>query len=168
MLFDIREQTWDAELCQYLGVPVDMLPDVADSAGEFGVADPEWFGAEIPITGIAGDQQSALIGQACFEVGMSKSTYGTGCFLMTNTGPMLVNSSHGLLTTVGYRIDGVTTYALEGSIFVAGVAVKWLRDKLRVVVMMMRVHAHIGAGIVRVFRRKVLMMVVLVGMIMTI
>ncbi|MDP6374824.1 MAG: glycerol kinase GlpK [Pseudomonadales bacterium] len=133
MLFDIRRQQWDEELCRYLNVPADMLPAVCDSAGEFGVAHTEWFGAPIPVTGIAGDQQSALIGQACFEVGMSKSTYGTGCFLMTNTGPMLVNSSHGLLTTVGYRIGGQTTYALEGSIFVAGVAVKWLRDKLRMI-----------------------------------
>jgi glycerol kinase len=107
-----------------------VLPAVKDSAGELGLADPEWFGAAIPILGVAGDQQAALIGQACFAPGMVKSTYGTGCFLMTNTGSKPVASNQQLLTTVAYRLDGKATYALEGSIFSAGVAVKWLRDQL--------------------------------------
>jgi glycerol kinase len=114
-------------------VPSAILPEVRDSAGSFGVADPEWFGASIPILGVAGDQQAALIGQACFDEGMVKSTYGTGCFLMTNTGTSPVRSRHKLLTTVAYRLGGQATYALEGSIFSAGVAVKWLRDQLGLV-----------------------------------
>jgi glycerol kinase len=130
MLFDIHEQRWDPDLLAALDVPAALLPEVCDSAAAFGIADPEWFGAPIPITGIAGDQQAALVGQACFEPGMTKSTYGTGCFLMTNTGALAARSRHGLLTTVAYRIDGTPTYALEGSIFVAGIAVKWLRDRL--------------------------------------
>ena len=111
-------------------MPESVLPSVQDSAGRFGVADPEWFGAAIPILGVAGDQQAALIGQACFEPGMVKSTYGTGCFLMTNTGSQRVASGQQLLTTIAYQLDGKATYALEGSIFSAGVAVKWLRDQL--------------------------------------
>jgi glycerol kinase len=103
---------------------------VLDCVADFGTADPEWFGAPIPICGIAGDQQAALIGQACFEPGMSKSTYGTGCFVMTNTGSQIPRSSQRLLATVAYRIDGQPSYALEGSIFVAGVAIQWLRDQL--------------------------------------
>ena len=99
----------------------------------FGIADAEWFGAEIPITGVAGDQQAALVGQGCFENGMTKSTYGTGCFVMTNTGAHAVQSNHQLLTTVAYRINGQVTYALEGSLFIAGVALKWLRDNLRLI-----------------------------------
>ncbi len=130
MLYDIREQAWSAPLLDYFGIPASVLPQVRDSAGEFGVADPEWFGAPIPILGVAGDQQAALIGQACFEPGMVKSTYGTGCFLMTNTGTEPVLSSQQLLTTIAYQLDGQATYALEGSIFSAGVAVKWLRDQL--------------------------------------
>jgi glycerol kinase len=133
MLFDIGSQEWSDGLLERLDVPAPVLPTVLDSAAEFGVADPEWFGAPIPILGVAGDQQAALIGQACFERGMVKSTYGTGCFLMTNTGAAPVRSEHELLTTVAYRLAGRVTYALEGSIFSAGVAVKWLRDQLGLV-----------------------------------
>ncbi len=129
-LFDINEQQWSDELLDYFAIPRAILPEVLDSAAQFAVAAEEWFGAPIPITGVAGDQQSALIGQACFAPGMSKSTYGTGCFVMTNTGSERPHSSQRLLATVAYRIAGETTYALEGSIFVAGVAVKWLRDQL--------------------------------------
>ena len=130
LLFDIGTQTWDSGLLDYFDIPAALLPAVCDSAHDFGIADAEWFGAAIPITGVAGDQQAGLIGQGSLEVGMCKSTYGTGCFLMTNTGHEQLSSSHGLLTTVGYRLAGEVTYALEGSIFVAGVAVKWLRDQL--------------------------------------
>jgi glycerol kinase len=124
---------WDPELLRYFDIPANMLPEVLDCAGDFGVADPQWLGGAVPILGVAGDQQAALIGQGCFEVGMTKSTYGTGCFLVTNTGDQLIRSTNGLLSTVGYRIGGRTTYAVEGSIFVAGAAVKWLRDSLRIV-----------------------------------
>ncbi len=130
LLFDIGLQAWSGELTEYLAVPESLLPEVRDSAGAFGIARSEWFGAEIPVFGVAGDQQAALVGQACFAPGMSKSTYGTGCFAMTNTGEQQLESHHRLLSTVAYRIDGRTTYALEGSIFSAGVAVKWLRDGL--------------------------------------
>jgi glycerol kinase len=133
MLFDIAEQGWSNELCDYFGVPESVLPEVKDSAAEFAVADPEWFGAAIPIHGVAGDQQAALIGQACFEPGMAKSTYGTGCFAMLNTGATQLVSQQQLLTTVAYRMAGEVTYALEGSIFSAGIAVKWLRDQLDLV-----------------------------------
>jgi glycerol kinase len=132
-LFDIRNQRWDAELLRYFDVPASLLPDVRDCAGDFGVADAKWFGAAVPILGVAGDQQAALIGQGCFNTGMTKSTYGTGCFLVTNTGDQLIRSTHGLLSTVGYRIGGKTAFAVEGSIFVAGAAVKWLRDSLRII-----------------------------------
>jgi glycerol kinase len=130
MLFDIRGQQWSPDMLAYFDVPDSVLPAVLDSAAEFGMADAEWFGAEIPILGVAGDQQAALIGQACFDEGMVKSTYGTGCFLMTNTGERPVRSEQQLLTTVAYRLDGTPTFALEGSIFSAGIAVKWLRDQL--------------------------------------
>jgi glycerol kinase len=132
-LFDIGAQTWDAELLRYFDIPANLLPEVLDCADDYGVADAQWFGGAIPILGVAGDQQAALIGQGCFDVGMTKSTYGTGCFLVTNTGEQLIRSTNGLLSTVGYRIGGRTTYAVEGSIFVAGAAVKWLRDSLRIV-----------------------------------
>jgi len=134
MLFDIGSQSWNTELCEYFAVPQHVLPEVLDSAAEFGIADPEWFGAAIPILGVAGDQQAALIGQACVQSGMAKSTYGTGCFAMLNTGDEQLVSTQQLLTTVAYRIDGKATYALEGSIFSAGIAVKWLRDQLGLVV----------------------------------
>jgi glycerol kinase len=130
MLFDIHEQDWDETLLKALNIPRELLPEVVDSAGDFGTTDSQWLGAAIPICGVAGDQQAAMIGQGCFRPGMTKSTYGTGCFLMSNTGQEVVLPKQDLLSTVGYRIDGKPTYALEGSIFAAGVAVKWLRDGL--------------------------------------
>jgi glycerol kinase len=133
MLFDIKAQAWDPELLRALRVPEAVLPEVRDCSGEFGVTDPELFGASIPILGIAGDQQAATIGQACFATGMAKSTYGTGCFMLVNTGERFVASKNRLLTTVAYRLGGRTTYAIEGSIFVAGAAVQWLRDRLGVI-----------------------------------
>ncbi len=129
-LFDIRSQAWSDRLLDYFDVPVAMLPDVRDCVDDFGIADAEWFGAAIPICGVAGDQQAALVGQACLEPGMTKATYGTGCFLIAHTGPERMRSRARLLTTIGYRLRGVSTYAVEGSIFNAGVAVKWLRDRL--------------------------------------
>jgi len=132
MLYDIRAQCWDAELCRLFGVPEAMLPQVHDNSHLFGVTAPGLFDVQIPIAGMAGDQQAALFGQACFEPGMAKSTYGTGCFMLLNTGTA-VASEHRLLTTPAYRLRGQTTYALEGSIFVAGAAVKWLRDGLGVI-----------------------------------
>jgi glycerol kinase len=133
LLFDIHRGRWDDELLGLLGVPKAILPQVLDSSAAFGFTDPELFGEAIPIYGIAGDQQAALIGQACFAPGMVKSTYGTGCFALSNTGRTPIASKHRLLTTIAYQLDGVRTYALEGSIFVAGAAVQWLRDNLRVV-----------------------------------
>jgi len=133
LLFDVHEGRFDDDLLASFGVPRTVLPELRDSAASFGVTDPEWFGGEIPICGIAGDQQAALIGQACFEPGMVKATYGTGCFALLNTGGSPVASQHRLLTTVAYQLDGVRNYALEGAIFVAGAAVQWLRDTLRVV-----------------------------------
>lgn len=130
MLYDINDNVWSTSMLEHFGVPESVLPEVKDSAAAFGQADSEWFGASIPILGVAGDQQAALIGQACFEAGMVKSTYGTGCFLMTNTGSTPIRSNQQLLTTIAYQLDGTPTYALEGSIFSAGVAVKWLRDQL--------------------------------------
>ncbi|MCZ6709170.1 MAG: glycerol kinase GlpK [Gammaproteobacteria bacterium] len=133
LLFDIGSQSWSNKLTNYFDVPESLLPDVRDSAALYGVADPEWFGAPIPIFGVAGDQHAALVGQGCSQPGMAKSTYGTGCFAMINTGSKQLRSSQRLLTTVAYRLGGQTTYALEGSIFSAGVAVKWLRDQLGIV-----------------------------------
>ena len=133
MLYDIHRQCWDEELCALLRVPMAMLPDVHDNAHVFGTTDLALLGAAIPIAGMAGDQQAALVGQACFDPGMAKSTYGTGCFLLLNTGDQAVMSDHRLLTTPAYRLGGKVTYALEGSIFVAGAAVKWLRDGLGVI-----------------------------------
>ena len=133
MLFDIAAQSWEPRLLQAMRIPEAVLPEVRDCSGEFGTTDPALFGAAIPIMGIAGDQQAATIGQACFAPGMSKSTYGTGCFMLVNTGERFVASRNRLLSTVAYRLGGRTTYALEGSIFVAGAAVQWLRDGLRVI-----------------------------------
>ncbi len=133
MLFDIHRNRWDADLCELLRVPMAILPVVHDNAHLFGTTDTALFGAPIPLAGMAGDQQAALFGQACFDPGMAKSTYGTGCFLLLNTGTEAITSRHRLLTTPAYRLDGRTTYALEGSIFVAGAAVKWLRDGLGVI-----------------------------------
>ena len=132
-LFDIRTQGWDSELCRLFRVPEPLLPGVRDNSGLFGRTDPSLFGEELPIAGMAGDQQAALFGQACIHEGMVKSTYGTGCFMLVNTGSQPVMSHHRLLTTPAYRLAGQTSYALEGSIFVAGAAVKWLRDGLGVI-----------------------------------
>jgi glycerol kinase len=133
LLYNIHELDWDPALAELLDVPMALLPEARDSAGPFGLTDADLFGRAIPITGIAGDQQAALIGQACFEPGMVKSTYGTGCFVVMNTGAAPVVSRNRLLTTVAYKIDGQATYALEGSIFAAGAAVQWLRDGLKLI-----------------------------------
>ena len=128
MLYDIRQGCWDAQICALMQVPSAMLPDVRDCASEFGTT--TLFGADIPILGVAGDQQAATIGQACFEPGMLKSTYGTGCFALLNTGGTLVTSKNRMLGTIAYQLGGKPTYALEGSIFIAGAVVQWLRDGL--------------------------------------
>jgi len=133
LLFDIHAQRWDEELLRLIGVPRALLPEVRDSSEVYGMTEPALFGRPLPIGGVAGDQQAALIGQACFTPGTAKSTYGTGCFLLLNTGESALASANRLLTTPAYRIGGQTSYALEGSIFVAGAAVKWLRDRLRVI-----------------------------------
>ncbi|MCJ8052723.1 glycerol kinase GlpK [Shinella curvata] len=133
LMYNIATNSWDDELLDILRVPKTMLPEVLDCAADFGVTEKSLFGAEIPILGVAGDQQAATIGQACFEPGMMKSTYGTGCFALLNTGADMVRSKNRLLTTIAYRLDGETTYALEGSIFIAGAAVQWLRDGLKVI-----------------------------------
>lgn len=133
MLFNIHDQCWDPTLLQQFGIPADMLPDVLDSAADFGTTDASLFGSPIPIVGVAGDQQAALIGQACFHEGMAKSTYGTGCFLILNTGKQALTSQNRLLTTVAYRLKGEVCYALEGSIFIAGAAIQWLRDGLKLI-----------------------------------
>jgi len=131
-LYNIHDGAWDETLLALFDVPRGMLPDIRDSSGDFGATSLEWFDGAIPIRGLAGDQQAALIGQACLSPGMAKATYGTGCFLLLNTGDMPVVSKRRLLTTVAYQLDGQRTYALEGSIFVAGAALQWLRDGLRV------------------------------------
>ncbi|MDC1262642.1 glycerol kinase GlpK [Planktomarina temperata] len=128
MLYDIRQGCWDAQICALMQVPPAMLPDVRDCASEFGTT--TLFGADIPILGVAGDQQAATMGQACFEPGMLKSTYGTGCFALLNTGDTLVTSKNRMLGTIAYQLGGKPTYALEGSIFIAGAVVQWLRDGL--------------------------------------
>ena len=133
LLFDIHSQQWDDTLLQLFDVPRGVLPDVLDSAAEFGTTSVDVLGHAIPIAGVAGDQQAATVGQACFRPGMVKSTYGTGCFAVMNTGAEAVQSRHRLLTTVAWRLEGEPTFALEGSIFVAGAAVQWLRDGLRVI-----------------------------------
>ena len=133
MLFNIHTQEWDAELLERLSVPASLLPEVMDSSAAFGMTDKDFLGAEIPVAGMAGDQHCALFGQGCFDSGMLKSTYGTGCFAVLNTGIEAVKSENKLLTTVGYRLNGEVTYALEGSIFIAGAAVQWLRDGLKLV-----------------------------------
>jgi len=133
MLFNIHTQKWDEELLQLFDIPASLLPEVMDSSADFGVTHETLFDTQIPIYGIAGDQQAALFGQACYQTGSAKSTYGTGCFLMVNTGDKALTSNNKLLTTIGYRLDGQVTYALEGSIFVAGAVVQWLRDGLKVI-----------------------------------
>ncbi len=130
LLYNIHEQRWDDELLALFRVPAAMLPDVRDCAADFGTTEPGHLGRSIPVCGIAGDQQAAAIGQACVQPGMSKSTYGTGCFMILNTGEHAVRSHNRLLTTVAYRLQGRISYAVEGSIFVAGSAVQWLRDRM--------------------------------------
>ena len=133
MLLDIGTGAWDEGLCKIFGVPQSLLPQVRDCSGEFGVTAPELFGGPIRILGMAGDQQAATVGQGCFSPGMMKSTYGTGCFVLLNTGTERVASRSRLLTTIAYQLDGRRTYALEGAIFIAGAAVQWLRDGLKVI-----------------------------------
>ena len=133
LLYDIGGNHWDEELCRLLDVPMALLPEVKDCADDFGATEEKLLGAAIPILGVAGDQHAATIGQACFAPGMVKSTYGTGCFALLNTGRDMVRSENRLLTTIAYRLGGETTYALEGSIFVAGAAVQWIRDGLKLV-----------------------------------
>jgi glycerol kinase len=133
LLFNIRTAAWDEELLRLFNVPQSLLPQVRDTAGEFGVAAAEHVGKELPVLAVAGDQQAALVGQACLEPGMVKATYGTGGFILLNTGPAPVRSRHRLVTTIAYQWQGIRHYAIEGSIFVAGAAVKWLRDALGIV-----------------------------------
>ena len=132
MLYDIRNGAWSTEMCDMLNIPTKMLPEVCDCAADFGMTSPDIFGVSIPIKGVAGDQHAATLGQACFQPGMMKSTYGTGCFALLNTGSTMVQSHNRMLTTIGYQLDGKTTYALEGSIFIAGAVVQWLRDGLKI------------------------------------
>ena len=133
MLYDIRKGRWSQTICDLFDIPMGMLPEVKDSAADFGMTRPDLFGRAIPIMGVAGDQQAATIGQACFEPGMLKATYGTGCFALLNTGDVPVRSQNRLLTTIAYQLDGKPTYALEGSIFIAGAVVQWLRDGLKII-----------------------------------
>ena len=133
MLYDIRRGEWSADMCDLFRVPAALLPEMRDSAADFGMTRADLFGREIPITGVAGDQQAATVGQACFQPGMMKSTYGTGCFALLNTGADAVKSENRLLTTIAYQLDGKPTYALEGSIFIAGAVVQWLRDGLKLI-----------------------------------
>ncbi|HLR70433.1 MAG TPA: glycerol kinase GlpK, partial [Pseudogracilibacillus sp.] len=134
LMFNIYELTWDDELLDILTVPKTMLPEVRQSSEVYAkTIDYHFFGHEVPIAGIAGDQQAALFGQACFESGMAKNTYGTGCFMLMNTGDKRVASEHGLLTTLAWGVNGKVEYALEGSIFVAGSAIQWLRDGLKII-----------------------------------
>ncbi|MFC4768216.1 glycerol kinase GlpK [Effusibacillus consociatus] len=134
MLYNIKELKWDQKMLDELGIPASMLPEVRPSSDTYAVTDAQTFGgAEIPIAGVAGDQQAALFGQTCFEPGKAKNTYGTGCFMLMNTGEKAVSSKSGLLTTIAWGVDGKVEYALEGSIFIAGAAVQWLRDGLRLI-----------------------------------
>jgi len=133
MLFDIKKRRWDEKLLQELDVPASMLPAVKSSSEVYGKTAEGLFSARVPIAGMAGDQHCALFGQACFEVGQAKNTYGTGCFMLMNTGTEAVTSDNGLLTTVAWEVDGTMQYALEGSVFIAGAAIQWLRDGLKVI-----------------------------------
>ena len=133
LLFNIETQQWDKKLCEIFQIPFAILPEVFDSAADFGKTEATIFGDAIPIRGIAGDQQAATVGQACFQPGMVKSTYGTGCFVLLNTGEQIVRSKNRLLSTIAYRLNGKPTYGLEGSIFVAGAAVQWLRDAIHLI-----------------------------------
>ncbi|EPD53253.1 glycerol kinase [Paenisporosarcina sp. HGH0030] len=134
LLFNIHDLKWDEEICEKLNIPLTMLPKVASSSEVYTKTDPAvFYGAAVPIAGVAGDQQAALFGQCCFDKGMAKNTYGTGCFMLLNTGETAVTSDNGLLTTIAWGVEGQVTYALEGSVFVAGSAIQWLRDGLRMV-----------------------------------
>ncbi len=133
MLYNISSLEWDEELLKELDIPKNMLPEVKSSAERYGETDPRLFGGPIPISGAAGDQQAALFGQSCFEEGEAKSTYGTGCFMLMNTGEKKIRSENGLLTTIAWSEGGKTLYALEGSVFVAGAAIQWLRDELKLI-----------------------------------
>ncbi|ASP40551.1 glycerol kinase [Bacterioplanes sanyensis] len=133
LLFNIHQQCWDDELLALFNIPASLLPDVRNSSDDFGSTHESWFGRSIPIGSVIGDQQSALVGQACFETGMAKSTYGTGCFVMMNSGEQALHSEHRLLTTVAYRLNDRVTYALEGSIFMAGATIQWIRDGLQLI-----------------------------------
>jgi glycerol kinase len=144
-LLDIRSVSWDPALCEMFGIPAACLPEVRDSAGDLGITDPSVLGEALPIRGVAGDQQAALVGQACFEAGDVKSTYGTGAFLVLNTGATLVQSGHRLLGTIAYRLEGRTTYALEGSVLSAGATIQWLRDGLGLVLRASEVEALAGS-----------------------
>ncbi|MBR4392938.1 MAG: glycerol kinase GlpK [Oscillospiraceae bacterium] len=133
LLFNINTLAWDEELCQILGIPMSMLPEAKPSSCIYGETDPEFFGSPILIAGAAGDQQAALFGQTCFKEGEAKNTYGTGCFMLMNTGSKPIFSKNNLLTTIAWGLDGKVTYALEGSVYIAGAAIQWLRDELRAV-----------------------------------
>ena len=133
MLYDINDCKWSSEICDLLNIPMSILPEVRNCSDDFGVCDEKILGHKIPIKGVAGDQHAATIGQACFKPGMMKSTYGTGCFALLNTGQSIVRSNNKLLTTIAYQFDGKPTYALEGSIFIAGAVVQWLRDGLQII-----------------------------------
>ncbi|TDT74125.1 glycerol kinase [Litoreibacter halocynthiae] len=133
LLYDIRKGRWSSTICEMLGIPMQMLPEVKDCAADFGMCRADLFGKSLPILGVAGDQQAATVGQACFQPGMMKSTYGTGCFALLNTGDTPVASKNRMLTTIAYQFDGVPTYALEGSIFIAGAVVQWLRDGIKII-----------------------------------
>lgn len=133
MLYNIRDLSWDPELLDIINVPADLLPTVVSCSEVYGQLDVSILGVEIPIAGMAGDQQAALFGQMCTEKGMAKNTYGTGCFMVLNTGSEIVDSKNNLLSTIGYQINGKTTYALEGSVFIAGAAIQWLRDGLQII-----------------------------------
>ena len=133
MLYDINEGEWSHEICELLNIPLSILPEVRNCSDDFGACNKKILGHEIPIKGVAGDQHAATIGQACFKPGMMQSTYGTGCFAWLNTGESIVRSKNKLLTTIAYQFDGKPTYALEGSIFIAGAVVQWLRDGLKII-----------------------------------
>ena len=133
MLYNVRIQQWDEELLRLFEIPSTMLPNVLESSNEFGRTSAQFFGHRIPITGVAGDQQAALFGQMCTETGMVKNTYGTGCFMLMNIGPEFVVSKHNLLTTIAWKINGELHYALEGSVFIAGAVVQWLRDGMEMI-----------------------------------
>src|SRR6266516_4490076 len=133
MLYNIRERRWDQDLLRELDLPASLLPEVRPNSQRYGETDPGIFGSAIPLAGAAGDQQAALFGQACFEPGMAKNTYGTGCFMLMNTGNKIQHSKNGLITTIAWGLDGKVEYALEGSVFIAGAAVQWLRDSLHLI-----------------------------------